>query len=331
MVYSAVRHMEEASDTYGADYHVPVLVEEVLDYLEVQSGGRYIDGTTGGGGHTEAILDASAPDGHVLAIDRDPEAIEQVRERVARFGERVTVVQGNYSGVVDLARSHGFEDADGFLVDAGVSSHQLDVAARGFTYRDSGPLDMRMGPDAPTARDYLASVDENDLADALYQYGEIRSSRKMAAAIKDAVAADELETTGDLAELVEDVLGHGGGAGRSTSMPPATLVFQAIRIAVNRELEHLKRAVEAVPDVLRVGGVAAFISFHSLEDRIVKHGFRELATDCICPPDLPICGCDAVAKVEVITRKPVTAGEEELARNPRARSAKLRVARVIAH
>jgi 16S rRNA (cytosine1402-N4)-methyltransferase len=329
-MYSVV-DMNEPDKTYGVDYHVPVMVDEVLEYLEVGPGGRYIDGTAGGGGHTEAILEASAPDGQVLAIDRDPDAIEQVTERVARFGDRATVVQGNYGGVVDVARAHGFDDADGFLVDAGVSSHQLDEPERGFTYRDSGPLDMRMGPDAPTAKAYLESVHADDLADALYQYGEIRSSRKMAAAIKQAVESGELETTADLAGLVEDVLGHGGGAGRSTSMPPATLVFQAIRIAVNRELDHLERAVEAVPEVLRVGGVAAFISFHSLEDRIVKHGFRELATDCVCPPDFPVCGCDAVATIEIVTRKPITAGEDELARNPRARSAKLRVARVIAH
>ncbi|MGM0556260.1 MAG: 16S rRNA (cytosine(1402)-N(4))-methyltransferase RsmH [Myxococcota bacterium] len=323
--------MDNTEETYGVDYHVPVLVDEVIEQLEVGPGGSYIDGTAGGGGHSEAILDASSPDGRVLAIDRDPEAIEQVTQRLARFGERATVVQGNYGSVADIARLHGFAQADGFLVDAGVSSHQLDEADRGFTYRDSGPLDMRMGPDAPTARDYLARVDQNDLADALYQYGEIRSSRRMAAAIKEAMAEDALETTGDLAGLVEDVLGHGGGAGRSTSMPPATLVFQAIRIAVNRELDHLERAVQAVPDVLRTGGMAAFISFHSLEDRIVKHGFRDLATDCVCPPDFPVCGCDAYAKVEIVTRKPMTASDEELARNPRARSAKLRIARVIAH
>ena len=331
LVYSAARDMEESNQTYGVDYHVPVLVDEVIDYLEVTAGGRYIDGTAGGGGHTEALLDASSPDGEVLAIDRDPDAIEQVSARVAEYGERATIVQGNYGAIEDLARAHDFEQADGLLIDAGVSSHQLDDASRGFTYRDSGPLDMRMGPDAPTARAYLESVDQDDLADALYQYGEIRSSRKMAAAIKQAAEAGALETTADLADLVEDVLGHGGGAGRSTSMPPATLVFQAIRIAVNRELDHLERAVQAVPRVLRVGGLAAFISFHSLEDRIVKHGFRDLATDCVCPPDLPICGCDAVARVEIVTRKPIMASDEELARNPRARSAKLRVARVIAH
>lgn len=322
--------METGEHKYGDRYHVPVLVDEVLELLGVREGGRYVDGTAGGGGHTSALLEASKPGGEVLAIDRDPEAIAQVRRRLAGRESGLTVVRANYGEVARVCEEHGFLGADGLLVDAGVSSHQIDTAERGFSYRASGPLDMRMGPDAPEAADYLEEVEEEALADALWRYGEIRSSRKMAAAIKAAVREGAMRTTGDLASLVESVLGAGGGAGRRTGMPPATLVFQAIRIAVNSELDHLERAVRAVPEVLALGGRAAFISFHSLEDRIVKHGLRSLASDCECPPGLPICACEAVARVKVVTRKPVVASEAERERNPRARSAKLRVAEVIA-
>jgi 16S rRNA (cytosine1402-N4)-methyltransferase len=305
------------------------MVPEVLECLDVAPSGRYVDGTAGGGGHTTAILEASAPDGQVLAIDRDPEAIEAVRERLADAGGRLRLVQGNYGEVARICRDNDYLEVDGLLVDAGVSSHQFDEAERGFSFSREGPLDMRMGPDAPTVAEYLASVEFEELRRVLSTYGEIRSAHRVAKAILEAFDAGDLETTVDLAGVVEDTLGWGAGSGRSTTINPSTLVFQGLRIAVNRELETLEVAVNTIPEVVRSGGRAVFISFHSLEDRIVKHGFRELANDCICPKDLPVCGCDAVAKVKVITSKPLYASDEEVARNPRARSARLRAVEVL--
>lgn len=320
--------MSDSKPTYASAYHTPIMVGEVLEWLAVEPARRFIDGTAGGGGHTAAILDASAPDGQVLAIDRDPEALAQVGERLGDE-PRLTLVQGNYGDIGRIAADHGFVDCDGMLVDAGVSSHQFDEAERGFSFSRPGPLDMRMGPDAERLSDYLARVDEAELADALWQYGELRSSRRIARAIKQAWQDDRLSDTGDLADVVAETVGGGAGSGRRTTINPATLVFQALRIAINRELESLERAVEAVPQVLRPGGRAVFISFHSLEDRIVKHGLRALANDCVCPPDLPVCACDAVAKVKVLTGSPVRPSDEECDRNPRARSALLRAAEVL--
>lgn len=317
------------SHTYGTDYHVPVMVPEVLDHLQVAPLGRYVDGTAGGGGHSQAILEASSPDGRLLSIDRDPEAIETVRARLAGFGDRLTLVQGNYGDVLQICTEHDFVDVDGLLVDAGVSSHQLDEAERGFSFSQAGPLDMRMGTDAPTLEEYLAGVELDELTRALKVYGEVRKAYYIARAILNAFDAGELETTVDLANVVEDTVGRGAGSGRGTSIHPATLVFQGLRIAINRELETLEAAVRAVPDVVRKGGRAVFISFHSLEDRIVKHGFRDLAEDCVCPPGLPICGCDAVQRVKVLTSKPVYASDDEIDRNPRARSARLRAVEVL--
>ncbi|MFP4598114.1 MAG: 16S rRNA (cytosine(1402)-N(4))-methyltransferase RsmH [Persicimonas sp.] len=315
------------SQTYATGYHAPVMVDEVLDYLQVGDGGRYVDGTAGGGGHTAAILDASAPDGRVLGVDRDPEAIEQVRERLGDANGRLELVQGNYGNLLDICRDRGFVGVDGLLVDAGVSSHQLDEAERGFSFSQAGPLDMRMGPDAPSLAEYLETIEQDELTRVLRTYGEVRSAHRISRAILEALGAGELETTVDLAKVVEDTAGR-YSAGRS-KIHPATLVFQGLRIAINRELESLERAVTAVPDLVGPGGRAVFISFHSLEDRIVKHGFRELAEDCVCPPDLPICGCDAVAQVRVLTSRPIRPSEQEVERNPRSRSARLRAVEVL--
>ncbi len=264
-----------------------------------------------------------------MAIDRDPQAIAEVGERLEGAGKRLKLVQGNYGDVLDICRSQDYSPVDGFLVDAGVSSHQLDEAERGFSFSKEGPLDMRMGPDAPTVEEYLGAVDVDELTRALRTYGEVRSAHRVARAILGAFDAGELETTVDLAKVIESAVGHGAGSGRGTTIHPATLVFQGLRIAINRELDTLERAVQAVPDLVRSGGRAVFISFHSLEDRIVKHGFRDLATDCVCPPDLPVCGCDAVARVKVLTSRPVYAADDEVERNPRARSARLRAVEVL--
>lgn len=311
---------------YASEWHEPVLVDEVLEYLDVQPGRRYVDGTLGGGGHTQAILDASAPDGRVLSIDRDPTAIEFARERLASYGERVAFVLGNYADVV--RHTKGYAPVDGFLVDAGVSSEQLDDASRGFSFRRAGPLDMRMGPDAQTLEEYLDVVDERELARVLKEFGEIRSARRISSAILEAWGEGRLERTTDLARTVEESVGIGAGTGRRTTIHPATLVFQALRIAINGELDGLQRAVDAIPEVVRSGGRAVFISFHSLEDRIVKRGFRDLATDDL-PPGVPVRADQTTTIAKVLTGRPITASEEELEGNPRARSAKLRAIEVL--
>ncbi len=314
--------MTEVLSKYGSTYHVPVLVREVLEYLGASPGGLYVDGTLGGGGHTQAILEASAPDGRVVAFDRDPEACAEASKRLSGFGDRLTVINDNYANVAKHV-----QNVDGWLVDAGVSSHQLDVAARGFSFREAGPLDMRMG-DGPLLSEYLGQVEMPELARVLGQYGEVKSAGRLARAILADFAEGKLTNTRELADMVERVVGHGAGSGRKTKMHPATLVFQALRIAVNDELSALEAAVASVPDVVRTGGRAVFISFHSLEDRIVKNGFRDLTgmTEEI-PRGLPVERPEP--RVEILTRKPVMAKEDELSINPRARSAKLRAVRVL--
>ncbi|MEZ4461156.1 MAG: 16S rRNA (cytosine(1402)-N(4))-methyltransferase RsmH [bacterium] len=308
--------------TYATDYHAPVLVREVLEHLHVQPSGVYVDGTLGGGGHTHAILDASSPDGRVVAFDRDPQACEVAKARLNAFGERLTVVNANYA----LAKDH-VTQADAWLVDAGVSSHQLDDAQRGFSFREAGPLDMRMG-EGPTLAEYLSDVDEDELARVLREYGEVRSARHLSRCILSDFADGRFQDTRDLAAMIERVVGHGAGSGRQTKMHPATLVFQALRIAVNDELQGLEAAVLSIPEVVRPGGFAVFISFHSLEDRIVKNGFRALTgMHEEIPRGLPVERPEP--RVEIVTRKPVTAQEDELEFNPRARSAKLRAVRVL--
>lgn len=303
---------------YVSAWHDPVLVDDVLAFLDVRPGRRFIDGTLGGGGHTHAILDASQPDGEVLAIDRDPAAIEFARERLADYGDRVHFAQGNYADADKLAADFG--PVDGFLVDAGVSSRQLDDAERGFSFRGNGPLDMRMGPDAPTLEQFLQSIDEKELARVFRKYGEMKDAGRIAARVLEAFQAGSIETTGELAALIER---EGGSAGRKSSIHPATLAFQALRIAVNDELTGLDRAVQNLPRLLAAGGRAVFISFHSLEDRIVKRGFRDLCSTDV-PHGVPMRAADMQAAARLLTTKPVTASDEELSRNPRSRSAKLR-------
>jgi 16S rRNA (cytosine1402-N4)-methyltransferase len=307
------------------EFHAPVMVDEVLEYLAVASGRLHVDGTVGGGGHAEAILEASSPEGRLVGIDRDPEAVEASRRRLEHFGDRVEIVRGNYSNAGRLVDEHldGSPDIDSLLIDAGVSSHQLDTARRGFSLQREGPLDMRMGPEAERLETYLGRTRPDALADVLREYGDVSSAHRIARAILEAFERGRLETTTDLTDVVDDVSGHA-----RTGTRTATLVFQALRIELNRELEHLRRAVISVPDWVRPGGRAVFISFHSHEDRIVKHGCRELANDCVCPPDLPVCGCDAEARIEVLTRSAVRPSEQEVERNPRARSARLRAVEV---
>jgi len=303
-------------------YHTPVLVEEVVERLAVDGGGRFVDGTVGGGGHTEAILEAGGSSVRVLAIDRDPNAIEAAHTRLHHVRDQVDVVQGNYSRAVEICEERGFGPVDGFLVDAGVSSRQIDNPDRGFSLRREGPLDMRMGPDAERVDRFLDRATAAQVAEVLREYGDLRETERFAREMLGARRAGQLETTSDLVDVVDE-----GSIRARRGTDPAHLVFQALRIAVNDELDHLRRAVERVPELVCSGGHAVFISFHSLEDRIVKHGFRSLAESCVCPPDLPVCGCEAEAEVEILTSSPIRPTDAEQTENPRARSARLRAVR----
>lgn len=297
--------------------HVPVLFDKVLDYLRPLPNGRYIDGTVGAGGHTLGILQASAPDGRVLVFDKDPEAISFTRSRLAKYGERVIYENASYAEMGTLAATHGFNQVNGILLDLGLSSRQLANAKRGFSFQEEGPLDMRFNPNTgETAADLLNNLSESELADIFWQYGELRNSRFLARLI---VTNRPFTTTTELAQLVSSKVRRKGRT------HPATQLFQALRIEVNRELESVEKGVQAAVDLLISGGRLAVISFHSLEDRFVKHYFRELERECSCPPHQPVCTCDKQATVRIITRRAQKADAREIAQNPRSRSARLRV------
>ena len=313
----------EAASTPAKPAHIPVLLQETMDWLQPRPGGRYIDATVGLGGHSAAILERSSPDGRVLAIDRDPRALELARQRLAEFADRVVWAQARFDAMAEIAAEHGFQDAQGVLLDLGVSSLQLGDAERGFSFQEEGPLDMRMGPDAPTTAEEIVNAwPEEELARVIYTYGEERRSRRVARAI---VAARPLRTTRELAAVVARAV-RGGGRSSGGRIHPATRTFQALRIAVNAELESLEAALPEAVELLAPGGRLAVIAFHSLEDRIVKQFMARESTDCACPPGQPDCTCAHRATLRRLTRKPVRAGEDEVGRNPRSRSARLRVA-----
>jgi 16S rRNA (cytosine1402-N4)-methyltransferase len=298
--------------------HIPVLYEEVLDGLQVRAGGRYIDATLGAGGHATGILQASAPDGQLLGLDVDPDAVAHARERLRAFGDRAVLWVGNFRHLGSVARALGFLQADGILMDLGLSSRQLEDAARGFSFTHEGPLDMRLDPSkGRSAADLVNTLPAEQLADLLWRYGEERHSRRIARAI---VSARPVTRTEQLAELVAHTVG------RREKIHPATRTFQALRVAVNEELAALEEALPQARDLLQAGGRLAVISFHSLEDRLVKRFYRREAAHCICPPELPVCSCQHQPTLVEITRKPVRPSDKEVARNPRSRSAKLRVA-----
>lgn len=304
--------------------HEPVMLHEVVEALAVRPGGRYVDATVGLGGHARAIVEAAQPGGRLLGIDRDPQALVIATERLAPYGDAVVLARGEFAEVARICEERGFTPIDGILIDAGVSSLQLDTEGRGFSFRRDEPLDMRMDPDGPTtAADLVNSTSEHDLAGIIFEYGEERRSRRIAHAI---VERRPLRTTGDLARAVEAAVGRRPQA----RIHPATLTFQALRIAVNGELDQLERALDAAHDLLAPGGRLAVISFHSLEDRMVKQFIREHARDCICPPKQPICTCDHRATLRDVVRGGRTASDDEVARNPRARSARLRAAERLA-
>jgi 16S rRNA (cytosine1402-N4)-methyltransferase len=298
--------------------HVPVLFDEVLAGLQVRPGGCYVDATLGAGGHAAGILHASAPGGRLLGLDADPEAAAFARQALAPFGQRVTVVAANFRQVREVAAAHSFQPVAGVLLDLGLSSRQLADARRGFAFGQDGPLDMRFNPaQGQPASELVNHLPEADLADLLWRYGEERRSRRIARAI---VAARPVATTGQLADLVARAVG------RREKIHPATRTFQALRIAVNDELEALAEALPQARDLLQPGGRLAVIAFHSLEDRLVKRFFQQEAQDCICPPERPVCVCGHRATLRIITRKPAQPSKQEITRNPRSRSARLRIA-----
>jgi 16S rRNA (cytosine1402-N4)-methyltransferase len=297
--------------------HVSVLLNETLDELAIKRGGRYIDGTVGGGGHSEAIL-ASAPDVKVLGLDADPAALERAALRLLPFGSRVTLVNANFAQLSAVAHAHGFDQVDGILFDLGLSSDQLSDPDRGFGFIAGGPLDMRFDQTrGQSAADLINELDQDELADLIYRYGEEPASRKIARAI---VAARPITTADQLADVIERAIGRRG------RIHPATLTFQALRIAVNDELGSLMSALPQGTELLHSGGRLAVISFHSLEDRIVKEYFRSAAQEHVPQPDDPPGLVYRSATLRVITRKPIVASEAEVLSNPRARSAKLRIA-----
>jgi 16S rRNA (cytosine1402-N4)-methyltransferase len=286
----------------------------------------YVDGTLGAGGHSGGILEASSPDGRLLGLDVDPQALALARKRLEPFGERAQIVQASYATLSEQLAHLGWQGVDGILLDLGASSMQFDTPQRGFSFQADAPLDMRFDPENPTrAADLVNDLPEHELARLIAQYGEEPKARRVA---REIVRSRPVHTTRQLAEIAVRAIGRPSREGRRSGsrLHPATRTFQALRIAVNRELESLEKALPQAVAALVPGGRLAVISFHSLEDRIVKQFFRRESQDCICPPRQPMCTCGHVATLTEITRRPMEAGEEEVARNPRARSAKLRVA-----
>lgn len=304
----------------GDHVHLPVLYDEVVAWLQPVPGGMYVDGTVGAGGHAQGILEASAPDGRLLGFDRDPQAIAYAAERLAPFGERVTLVNASYATMGSVAPANGFGAPDGILLDLGLSSRQLADAERGFSFIEDGPLDMRFDTrEGESAADLLNNLSAEELADIFWRYGEERQSRRIARLI---VAHRPLATTNELADLIAAEIKR--PAGRAGRRHPATQVFQALRIAVNAELETVGQGLSAALGLLKPGGRLVVISFHSLEDRLVKQRFRDRSRACVCPPEQPVCTCGGRAELKLLTRKAVKATEQEIASNPRSRSARLR-------
>lgn len=304
---------------YASGYHAPVMVREVMDVLRPERGGLFLDGTLGGGGHAEALLERG-PEARLIGTDRDPDALREAGERLARFGDRFRPVRANFA---DAVQSAGIADGslDGVLLDLGISSHQIDVDERGFTFRPGAPLDMRMAQATagePSAADLLNELDEAELANVFYRYGEEKRSRKLARIVAEMRAKEPFATSDQLLDAV------GRALGPRTEAADKARIFQALRIAVNGEIQALETALESFRRALAPGGVFAVLAYHSLEDRLVKNAFRDWSLACVCPPGLPVCRCRGAPLGETITRKPMSATEQETQANPRARSARLR-------
>jgi 16S rRNA (cytosine1402-N4)-methyltransferase len=303
--------------------HETVLLQETVASVLPKTDGQYIDCTLGGAGHSEQLLRQSSPGGRLLAIDQDETALCHARERLSQYSNRTVFAHANFRKVYEVGIQNGFENVDGIIFDLGVSSPQFDEAKRGFSYRQDAPLDMRMDrTNATTAADLIRNLDEQELASIFFRYGEEKFSRRIARAITRQRAIAPVETTTELAELVKAAI---PAATRRTGGHPAKRVFQALRIAVNDELGALEEAISGAFRLLRPRGRLAVITFHSLEDRIVKHMFVEWTKGCVCPPDFPICQCNRKPAGKLVARKPILPGDEEVEFNSRARSAKLRV------
>ncbi len=301
--------------------HLSVLPDEVIAFLQPADGKSYLDGTLGGGGHAALILE-KAPRALLVGIDRDRSALAAAGERLATYGEQVRLLHGDFADLTGLLNSIGVTALDGFILDLGVSSHQLDTRERGFSFQQDAPLDMRMDTSGgETAADLVNDLPEPELERIIAEYGEERWAKRIAAFIVRERAEAPISTTFRLVDIIKGAVPK---AKWDERIHPATRTFQALRIAVNSELESLERGMRAALDLLKPGGRGVIISFHSLEDRIVKHVFREFAEGCTCPRQLPICVCGRQPRVKVLTGRPVTATEEETGHNPRARSAKLR-------
>jgi 16S rRNA (cytosine1402-N4)-methyltransferase len=298
--------------------HQPVLYQEIILALHPQSTGRYVDCTVGAGGHASGILEASAPDGKLLGFDVDPQALELAADRLRPFGERTILVKSSYVHLKEQLQKLGWQNVNGILADLGVSSMQIDTPSRGFSFQKEGPLDMRFDPSQPLRAESLVnSAPEHELADIIWRYGEEPLSRRIARAICE---ARPFQTTTELAEVIQRSVGRKG------KIHPATRTFQALRMAVNKELETLETFLPQAVEALAPGGRLAVISFHSLEDRLVKQFMLRESRDCICPPEQPTCTCGHQASLKIITKHPVVGNDNEVLDNPRSRSAKLRVA-----
>ena len=309
-------------------HHISVLLNECIDNLNIKPDGIYVDGTMGGGGHSLEIAKRLTT-GRLICIDQDPNAHEAAGKRLAEYKDRITFVRDNFGNIRNILDSLGIEKIDGMLLDIGVSSHQLDEAERGFSYQQDAPLDMRMNPDKPfSAYDVVNGYDEDELDRVIFTYGEERWARRITQFIVKERETKPIETTGELVDIIKKAVPKGA---RKDGPHPAKRTFQAIRIEVNGELDVLQKAIDDVAERLSVGGRLCIITFHSLEDRIVKEAFRKQENPCICPPQFPVCVCGKKPLGRVITRKPILPSKEELEVNPRSRSAKLRVLEGVAH
>lgn len=300
------------------------MADEVVRFLAPKSGGVYVDGTAGGGGHSKYILEASSPDGVLYGFDRDEEALRAASERLSGYGGRVTLLHGNFAELEDALAEYGVDRIDGFLLDLGVSSYQLDKGTRGFSFQQDAPLDMRMDVTSGETAEFLVNnLSEKDLAKIIRDFGEERWAVRIAKRIVESRRLAPLKTTMQLVDIIKGSIPRAKWEER---IHPATRTFQALRIAVNHELESLEKGLVSGINMLGRGGRIAVISFHSLEDRIVKNTFREFAKGCVCPKSAPICVCGKAPVLKILTGKPVLPGNDEITANPRSRSAKLRVA-----
>jgi len=305
--------------------HRPVLYQEIIHALRPRRDGFYVDATVGAGGHAWGLLQSSEPGGRLLGLDVDPQALDLARQRLEPFGERATLLRASYVSLGKLLDELGWQAVDGIVIDLGISSMQVDTPERGFSFLVDAPLDMRFDPDNPvSAADLVNSLPEDELANLIYRFGEEKRSRQVARAI---LAARPIRTTLELSRVVSRAVTSGKGR---QDIHPATRTFQALRIAVNHELEAVDAVLPQAVEALGAGGRLAIISFHSLEDRIVKQYFRQESRDCICPPRQPVCTCGHKASIREITRRPITPQPAEIESNPRARSARLRIAEKLA-